>query len=513
LSGNLYLPATTAGAGTIYSGGIPFVHAYGSYNFFAGASAGNLTLHGAENTGVGYAALAANNSGAFNTATGFKALFNNTSGYDNVANGEATLLYNTIGNENTAVGDEALLSNNSGSGNTAVGSQALWANTTGSNNVASGYQALANNTAVSGLTAVGYQALYQNTTGSNNVAVGYQALANNLTGRANTAVGYEALLNNTNGVWNTACGNLALFNNASGADNTAMGYSALYYNTNGTGNTAIGDQALLCVQGNYNIAVGDSAGWQLGRLGTVNSNNIEIGNYGSQTDNGVIRIGMTGTHLNTYIAGAIQATTNVFMNDNDIQFRGDLNHGLGWYGSGKLFAGVNMDGPVLYGYSGGGLGTVRSGSATNLALWWNAYGQVIIGFSSLGNPLSLAGGAYCTGAQWVNACDRNLKEDFQPADPCAILEKVAALPVMTWHYKTETASVKHLGPTAQDFKGTFELGDNDKSIGTIDEGGVALAAIQGLYQKLNEKDAEIQKLNARLEKLESLLNRQNAEGQ
>jgi hypothetical protein len=42
---------------------------------------------------------------------------------------------------------------------------------------------------------------------------------------------------------------------------------------------------------------------------------------------------------------------------------------------------------------------------------------------------------------------------------------------------------------------------------------VALAAIQGLYQKLNEKDAEIQKLNARLEKLESLLNRQNAEGQ
>ena len=30
------------------------------------------------------------------------------------------------------------------------------------------------------------------------------------------------------------------------------------------------------------------------------------------------------------------------------------NHGVGWYGSGKLFAGVNVDGPVIYGYDAGG---------------------------------------------------------------------------------------------------------------------------------------------------------------
>ena len=39
----------------------------------------------------------------------------------------------------------------------------------------------------------------------------------------------------------------------------------------------------------------------------------------------------------------------------------------------------------------------------------------------------------------------------------------------------------------------------------VDEGGVALAAIQGLNQKLQEKDAEIQGLKARLEKIERLL--------
>jgi hypothetical protein len=53
----------------------------------------------------------------------------------------------------------------------------------------------------------------------------------------------------------------------------------------------------------------------------------------------------------------------------------DRNQGLGWYGAGKLFAGVNVDGPVLYGFGGGGLGSAGS---TNLALRWIGNGQVII---------------------------------------------------------------------------------------------------------------------------------------
>ncbi|HTR43058.1 MAG TPA: hypothetical protein VMH87_15700, partial [Pseudomonadales bacterium] len=49
-------------------------------------------------------------------------------------------------------------------------------------------------------------------------------------------------------------------------------------------------------------------------------------------------------------------------------------------------------------------------------------------------------------------------------------------------------------------------GSDDKHISVVDEGGVALAAIQGLDQKLAEKDAEILDLQARLEKLERLMN-------
>jgi cell division protein FtsB len=60
---------------------------------------------------------------------------------------------------------------------------------------------------------------------------------------------------------------------------------------------------------------------------------------------------------------------------------------------------------------------------------------------------------------------------------------------------------------AQDFKAAFGLGNNDKIIGFVDEQGVALAAIQGLNQKLEaqakQKDAQIADLkqqNAMLEK-------------
>ena len=49
-------------------------------------------------------------------------------------------------------------------------------------------------------------------------------------------------------------------------------------------------------------------------------------------------------------------------------------------------------------------------------------------------------------------------------------------------------------------------GGDDKHISVIDEGGVALAAIQGLDQKLNEKDAEIQQLQQSIAQLKVMVN-------
>jgi len=119
-------------------------------------------------------------------------------------------------------------------------------------------------------------------------------------------------------------------------------------------------------------------------------------------------------------------------------------------------------------------------------------------------------GAHLTTAGiWANASDKNRKTDFREVSGREILEKLSTLPVREWRYTNELASVRHLGPTAQDFKAAFGLGTDDKSIGTVDEEGVALAAIQGLNRKLEEKEARIQELEQRLEKLEQQMNRNN----
>jgi len=123
-------------------------------------------------------------------------------------------------------------------------------------------------------------------------------------------------------------------------------------------------------------------------------------------------------------------------------------------------------------------------------------GNVGIGTSTsaLSYPLQMGSGAYCSAAGvWTSVSDRNAKEDFKAITPGDVLSKVLSLPITQWKYKVEPAGLKHIGPVAQDFHAAFGLGDSDKAIGTVDESGVALAAIQGLNQKVDEKDATIQK--------------------
>ncbi len=105
---------------------------------------------------------------------------------------------------------------------------------------------------------------------------------------------------------------------------------------------------------------------------------------------------------------------------------------------------------------------------------------------------------------FVSASDRNVKENFQTIDAQAVLEKVVALPLSEWNYKADTSS-RHIGPMAQDFHAAFGVGPDDKHIATVDADGVALAAIQGLNQKVEEKEARIQSLEKELAALKDLV--------
>jgi len=129
---------------------------------------------------------------------------------------------------------------------------------------------------------------------------------------------------------------------------------------------------------------------------------------------------------------------------------------------------------------------------------------VTIGDLAGGQTIATWTGAFLTdGGAWTNASDRNQKEQFTAVDRKALLANVLALPITEWRYKAEPQQ-RHLGPVAQDFYAAFGLGTDDRHIATIDEGGVALAAIQGLHQLVQEKDARIAALEQRVAELESL---------
>jgi len=103
-----------------------------------------------------------------------------------------------------------------------------------------------------------------------------------------------------------------------------------------------------------------------------------------------------------------------------------------------------------------------------------------------------------------------------------VLEKLAGMPISQWNYK-QAKGERHIGPMAQDFHAAFGLGPDDKHIAVVDEGGVALAAIQGLNQKvesgkertesrvqqLEQKETEITELKAQLNELKDLVRAMN----
>ena len=82
-----------------------------------------------------------------------------------------------------------------------------------------------------------------------------------------------------------------------------------------------------------------------------------------------------------------------------------------------------------------------------------------------------------------------------------MLQKVARMSISSWSYKAEKPSARHIGPTAQDFYSAFGLGLDNEHIATLDEGGVALAAIQGLYRQNLELQRQVEQLERRLNRL------------
>jgi hypothetical protein len=265
----------------------------------------------------------------------------------------------------------------------------------------------------------------------------------------------------------------------------------------GFGNTVSG-YASTVGGGQYNTASGFSYASVGGGLGNTASGsnstiaggyqNTASGTYSSVTGGA----GNTASGFEAFVAGGAGDTAS--------GLRAIVAGGSGNTASGdfSLAAGLHANtnshpGAFVWGDSS----TITDVTATadNQFVARSSGGVVFYTQSDLSTGVSLAAG----GGSWSSLSDRNVKANFAAVDVRQILARVLATPVTTWNYKSQPASVRHIGPMAQDFYSSFQVGEDDKHITEVDEGGVALAAIQGLYEISKEKDLKIALLQKNIE--------------
>jgi hypothetical protein len=176
-------------------------------------------------------------------------------------------------------------------------------------------------------------------------------------------------------------------------------------------------------------------------------------------------------------------------------------HADGYFGIDGIIdnAGTIEYDPIMYvnfvGSSGGAI--MFNGASANGALTVGTSGNN-------GNGALLS-----AGGTWTNASSRTFKEGFTAVDPLHVLAKLVAMPVQTWFYKDAHDEGEHMGPVAEDFAETFGLGKDERHIATVDESGVAFAAIQGLNQKVESENAKLEGLNAELSTKADVIAQQN----
>ena len=230
--------------------------------------------------------------------------------------------------------------------------------------------------------------------------------------------------------------------------------------------------------GSGNIALGYQAG-----INVTTNNNIDIGNLGVEGENNIIRIGDPSVQTDTFLAGTVHASsvsaTNVSAGNvsaSGVSATTSTGYAMLGNASGSAWAGL-----FQYGYNGNN--TVYLGGNGNAAIF---YGTVTVN------------------GTFNNNSDRSAKDNFAKVQAADVLAKVARLPVTEWNYKNDAAT-RHIGPMAQDFYAAFNVGTDERHIAPIDEGGVALAAIQGLNQKVEAENTELKQEVAELKQLVSQL--------
>jgi hypothetical protein len=225
------------------------------------------------------------------------------------------------------------------------------------------------------------------------------------------------------------------------------------------------------------------------------------GNVGIGTTTPAKQLDVTGNAAGVLATDSVDPSiflrVNNTANDGGVGFRTDVaGIGFGRDSTRQAIVGGTFGSDYLDFYTGGLL------TAPKMRIDFN--GKVGIGTTSPSQALHVIGNILASGTI-TGSSDRNVKTNFASVNPRDVLDKVAGLPITRWNYDADL-DVAHIGPMAQDFFAAFNVGMDDKHISMVDADGVALAAIQGLNQKLEETRAENAKLRQQNDSLATRLN-------
>ena len=302
-------------------------------------------------------------------------------------------------------------------------------------------------------------------------------------GEHNTASGWHAAVGG--GWYSTASGYTSFV--GGGHYNTASGESATI--GGGGGNTASGHLATIG-GGWYNTANGQDATISGGVENTASGFRATVGGgYYNTASGSSATVG--GGYTNTASGSSATVPGGVF---NTAQ--GDYSFAAG------RRAKANHNGSFVFADSK----DFDFASVTDDTFRVRATGgmRVVVAIDASGNPTWSCLLNSSTG-NWSCSSDRNLKENLLAVHGREVLMRLSSLPIYTWNAKGADPASQHMGPTGQDFYAAFGLGDSDTAISTIDLDGVALAATQGLYEIVQEQDAQITAQQQRIDDLEARL--------
>jgi hypothetical protein len=301
-------------------------------------------------------------------------------------------------------------------------------------------------------TTLGYQDQTPGTSGfaegSNNVTSGENSVA---MGDTDTASGTDAAI--ALGYQNTASGP---YSTAIGKTNTASG---------GDGATAFGNQ---------NTAGPNTTATAFGYHNTASgTTSVAFGDYNSASGTQSIAIGD---------GNSTAATDGVVVGADGSIPSGD-DHSFVW-----------SDGT-----QGSGLSDfAATGTKQFDALASNGFNMQL----SAPGATPYTGCKLTSSAGWSCSSDRNVKHDFADISDQQVLQELIRMPIQSWSYRLDSTRTRHIGPTAQDFKAAFRIGNSSKMISLLDEGGVALASVKGLYQLVERQQSEIASLQGEVKRLE-----------